>query len=243
MQKRFAFLAAAVALVALSLNLTAAAPSSYVAFTSETRQLLASGDPERGQELFHQTLEGAGVNCAGCHGREGASINPAWPSLAGQNAAYLYKQLKDYKVGRRVIDDRFGALMAAYANYLNDQDMADVAAYMAEQDRPEATGRYSGVPNELLPDQELSQAERLVKRGDGARLIAACASCHGTQGQGQGIAVPALAGQNPVYFKETMLAYKEQVRANDVYSVMRNIVAELTDEEIRQLAAYYAGMD
>jgi cytochrome c553 len=39
--------------------------------------------------------------CAACHGANGNSSNPAWPSLAGQNAAYTYKQLVDFKEGRR----------------------------------------------------------------------------------------------------------------------------------------------
>jgi cytochrome c553 len=55
--------------------------------------------------------------------------------------------------------------------------------------------------------------------------------------------IPALAGQNALYFKQTMEAYASGARANDVYSVMRSIAKELTPEEIEELAEYYAGLE
>ena len=65
--------------------------------------------------------------CAGCHGADGNSANPAWPKLAGQHASYITKQLADFK-GKK----RSDMLMSAQATGLSDQDMADLAAYYSK---------------------------------------------------------------------------------------------------------------
>ncbi len=63
-------------------------------------------------------------SCAGCHGQMGKAGNPVWPNLAGQNAAYLVKQLKDFKSGARK-----DPMMAGMAAALSDADMDNLAAY------------------------------------------------------------------------------------------------------------------
>ena len=67
----------------------------------------------------------AGV-CAGCHGQAGKSLNPIWPNLAGQNAAYIVKQLKAFKSGSRT-----DPMMAPMAKPLSDGDMDNLAAYFS----------------------------------------------------------------------------------------------------------------
>ena len=124
------------------------------------------------------------------------------------------------------------AMMAAFVTTLSDQDMADLAAWYATLPPPAATPT----------DTDLPLAKRLVRRGDGKRLIPSCASCHGSRGEGQAVAVPALAGQHAAHFSDTMHAYKNASRANDVYAVMRSIAKALSDEEIQQLGAYYASL-
>jgi cytochrome c553 len=64
--------------------------------------------------------------CAGCHGVEGVSNNPAWPSLAGQQKAYLVAALKAYKDGSRKNE-----MMAGMASGLSDGDMEALAAYFS----------------------------------------------------------------------------------------------------------------
>lgn len=64
------------------------------------------------------------ATCAGCHGAEGISGNDLWPSLAGQKAGYLAKQLKDFRDGKR--ND---PMMAPMAKALSDDDIANIAAY------------------------------------------------------------------------------------------------------------------
>jgi len=66
--------------------------------------------------------------CAACHGATGTAPNPVWPNLAGQNAPYLVKQLKDFKSGARK-----NPIMSPQAMPLSDQDMENLAAYFASQ--------------------------------------------------------------------------------------------------------------
>ena len=196
-----------------------AAPSSLVAWTTETMALLKSGDPERGKGLTQQ--------CASCHGSDGVAPSPNWPSLAGQLATYTYKQLRDYQDGNRQ-----NSIMQSMTQGLSDQDLADIAVYYEAQALPPAQSESDGGET----------AETLVFRGDGTRLIAACRGCHGRRGEGNVIAYPALAGQYPQYLKKTLQAYATGERANDVYARMRNIAAELTEDEIDALAAYYGSL-
>lgn len=66
------------------------------------------------------------LSCGGCHGPAGISPNPAWPNLAKQNAAYMVKQLKDFRAGTRL-----DPMMQGMAAPLSDADIDDLAAYYA----------------------------------------------------------------------------------------------------------------
>ncbi|MEN8130654.1 MAG: c-type cytochrome [Pseudomonadota bacterium] len=218
--KRMLTLSVFFALALLS-PLVLAAPSSNVAWTSEARQLIASGNPERGK--------GLAASCAGCHGATGVSPSPSFPSLAGQLAAYTFKQLKDYQEDKRTENP----MMASLAKPLADQDMADLAAFYAAQPLPKGKSAEADSGN---------ATQDLVSRGDGKRLLAPCAACHGRTGKGSIVDVPALSGQQAGYFSSTMQAYRSGKRSNDIYRRMRLIAQQLTDQEIKALADYYALM-
>ena len=64
--------------------------------------------------------------CAACHGPVGVSVNPAWPSLAGQQPVYLAKQIRLFRDGERV-----EPTMQPFVQNLTDQDVDDIAAYYA----------------------------------------------------------------------------------------------------------------
>ena len=68
------------------------------------------------------------VVCSACHGIDGNSINPLWPNLAGQHAAYLAKQMKAFRSG-----ERKDPVMAPMATPLSDADIDDLAAFYASQ--------------------------------------------------------------------------------------------------------------
>jgi cytochrome c553 len=62
--------------------------------------------------------------CVGCHGMNGKSSNPMYPSLKGQQKMYLIKALKAYRDGKR--ED---PMMSSFAKSLSDGDIEDLAAY------------------------------------------------------------------------------------------------------------------
>ncbi len=204
-----------------------AEPSSNVAWTVETHSLVRNGDPNIGAEI--EVVETEDVNaCTDCHGKRGAEPDrDKHPTLAGQVAAYTYKQLRDYKDGTRK-----NRRMQEAVERLTDEQLAALAAWYAEQPLPHV---------EVDEDEQVSEETlKLVFFGDKKRLIQPCASCHGTRGEGAIIDVPAIAGQNVKYFTETMKDYAKEERTNDIYSRMRIIAKSLTRDEINELAVYYA---
>lgn len=197
-----------------------AEPSTQVAWTLETLRFVKNGDAERGKELAQA--------CEACHAATPENAESEFPYLQGQSATYLYKQLHDYKSG-----SRSNEIMVGISAGLSDQDMADVSAWYSRQPLPPAK-KADEVPDTI---------RKLVDRGDGTRIVAPCAVCHGSAGQGQTMDTPVLAAQKAAYLEQTMLAYKSEARRNDIYRRMRLIVQQLNDEEIRQLARYYAGLE
>ncbi len=83
-------------------------------------QALASGDPVAGKEKA--------ATCVACHGEDGNSTNPMYPTLAGQYPTYLVKTLEDYKSGARK-----NPIMSGFAAALSEQDREDLAAYFSQQ--------------------------------------------------------------------------------------------------------------
>lgn len=181
---------------------------------------LAAGDASAGKAKAN--------TCAGCHGADGNSTNPAWPKLAGQHPGYLVKQLKDFKAG-----DRENATMAPMAAALSEQDMQDLAAYYAAQQI-----QYGEADPELV---ELG--EQIYRGGNKASGVSACMACHGPAGKGNPAAnFPALAGQHAAYTEIQLKAFRSGARANDYGSMMRNVAARMTDAEIKAVASYIQGL-
>jgi len=177
--------------------------------------MLNVGDAKKGQSLAKEH------KCAKCHGDTGISDEDDNRSLAGQTAAYSFKQLTDYKTGAR--DDRS---MSKAVRKLSRKDMADLGAFYAVQ---KAEAKAGG---EVPP---------LVDKGDRSRLMLACNDCHNESKQFRSLMeIPAtLEGQKPEYFRDTLLAFKEGERSNDLFERMRWIASNLTEEEIDALARYY----
>lgn len=66
------------------------------------------------------------ATCAGCHGMDGKSVNPAWPNLAGQNKDYLVSAIKAYRDG-----GRNNPLMSPMAKPLSDEAIDTLATYFS----------------------------------------------------------------------------------------------------------------
>ncbi len=196
--------------------LVLAEPATNIACTPDALNFVKDGNPKNGKKLAE--------TCAGCHGEKGISQMEGYPSLAGQLATYTYKQLRDYADNKRT-----HMLMNSVAAGLSEQDSADLAAWFASL--PEAKNK--------VKIKKLEKAEVLVSRGNGKKIIPPCFTCHGSNGQGEKQDIPALAGQQIEYFITTLTEYKTGVRHNDVYSRMRLISEQLSEEDIKQLAQYY----
>ena len=197
---------------------TPPSPVSQVVWTPGVLQILADANPERGRAKVQEV-------CIACHGEQGVSVSPEYPHLAGQSGAAIYKQLNDYRTGSRAHQ-----LMTDIAKALDENTLADVAAYYAAQaTRNPDPGRSRNSPPAIV---------RLVELGDPSRNIPPCAACH-RPGSGGPIETPILAEQREEYLALQLKLYASNERRNDVYGRMRAIAAKLTPTEVTGLAGYY----
>ncbi len=160
--------------------------------------------------------------CVACHGVDGNSLVPMYPSLAGQSANYLAKQLADFKSGERV-----DPVMAGMVATLTADDMDDLAAYFAVQTAKPGSGETSEI------------GKNLYFGGTVDRGITACIACHGVNGKGMSQAgFPAVAAQSKDYLKKQLVSFRDGTRANDNNNIMRNIAIKLSDAQIEELTQY-----
>jgi cytochrome c553 len=181
----------------------------------------ASGSPEAGQAKA--------ATCAACHGIDGNSQNPEWPSIAGQHESYIIKALRSFKNG-----DRQNVLMSGMAMPLSDEDMADLAAYFSSQKRA----------GNVADPAVVATGERLYRGGNKDTGVSACLACHGPTGQGNPAAGwPVIAGQHATYSAAQLAAYRSKQRSTDGDTqMMRNVAASLTDDEIKAVSSYIQGL-
>ncbi len=152
--------------------------------------------------------------CIGCHGNKGQSKNVQWPNLAAQQSSYLINQLNAFKSGSRT-----NPMMQAIAATLSEADKANLAAYFSSLPAPTA-----------VSDAALAAA--------GQEKAALCLGCHGNKGEGRG-AIPRLAGQQPDYLVNQLQNFKHGVRQS---GPMQSIAGNLSDADMRELAAFFAAM-
>ncbi len=181
----------------------------------------ADGDSSRGKQL--------NAVCAACHGADGNSPAGSFPSIAGQNARYLVKQMEEIKSGVRS-----APLMTGLLDALSAQDLEDLAAFYAEQ-----SPAMGAAKPELV-----ALGERIYRAGIKRKNVAACTACHSPQGGGNSPAgFPLLAGQWPEYTEAQLRAFRSGERSNDGDSRMMRISAmDLSDDEIAAVASYVRGI-
>ena len=168
--------------------------------------LHAEGDPQRGRQIAD--------TCYGCHGIPSyKNVYPTYsvPKLQGQFPEYIVIALQAYRAGERA-----HATMHAQAATLSDQDMQDLAAFLAGEPLK------AGNPPEGQPP---------------AKATELCVACHGADGVGITPQYPTLAGQYADYLERTLLDYRDGGRKNPV---MGGFVTGLSDADIKALAKYYA---
>jgi cytochrome c553 len=168
--------------------------------------------------------------CGGCHGFDGNSPIATYPKLAGQNEAYIVKQVMDFKAN----DKRQNPIMLGMVAALSKEDAADIGAYFQAQH----------VKSPAKFDQAKAAAGReIFKGGVMPKGVPACQGCHGPTGAGiAGIGYPMVGGQYAEYILAQLKAFKDGTRSNDDKALMRSIVAKLSDEQLEDVANYIASL-
>ena len=158
----------------------------------------------------------AAAACAGCHGNTGITGMPGTPSLVGQEPQYLVTALGEYRNGARKNET-----MKAMAAPLSGPVMNDIALFYGLQKPARAATPVSGNP------------------AAGRTASTACAACHGAEGVSGNPSTPSLAGQDAQYLAAALHGYKDGARTN---ATMKGLAEKLGDAEIKNLAAFYAGL-
>ena len=176
----------------------------YAAQTPVARAKAGAGDAVAGEPLSGK--------CGGCHGQQGHSADEKTPSLAGQDAQYLVKTMKNYRDGGRA-----HAEMKTMLAGVKDSDLAHIAAfYVAQAPQPAAA----------------------VKPTAGQQWAERCDKCHGPGIDNPAMVTPHLNGQPVAYLVKALKDYREGKR---VQSAMHAMGAPLSDADIQAIAEHYAG--
>lgn len=196
--------------------------------------------PALAQESSAAAGQQKSATCAACHGADGNTVaTPDWPSLAGQHASYVVRQLEAYKSSQTAATEdkqRLDAGMQGLASTLSEQDMQDIAAFYAEQDM---------APKGADPAR-VQRGQQIYRGGIPERNIAACIACHGPTGMGNPLAgYPRVSHQHSAYLARTLRDYRSGVRRSDaeLNQMMRNVAELLLDDEIEALANYMQGLN
>jgi cytochrome c553 len=184
----------------------AALAACALGVTAHAQDATPAGDAHRGKTLSY--------TCLGCHGIDGyknAYPDYSVPELEGQHPEYLSAALHGYREG-----DRAHLTMHSQASTLSDQDITDIATYLAGTPL-----KNSGTP----PEGTVPQAGAL------------CVSCHGPRGVAIAPIYPSLAGQHEDYLVRAIEEYQRGGRKNPI---MKQMAANLKDEDIRAIAHFFS---
>jgi cytochrome c553 len=220
-----------IAITTLSGAVSAQEAASTAAPATEAAKPVVPGKPKvdlaAGETLYTSGDASRGVvACVGCHGANGQSASGAWPKLAGQHAAYLTKQLKNYKDGTRA-----NAVMQGMVAALTEQDMNNISAYLVKQ-----TPSLGVATNK----DTIELGQSIYRGGIAAKGVPACAACHSPNGAGIPSQYPRMGGQWAEYNAAQLLAFREGVRKNN--SQMTLIATKLSEQEMKAVSDYMAGL-
>ncbi len=195
------------------------AAATAFSFSTLAEQAPVKPDLAKGEASF------AAV-CASCHGADGNSGSPANPKLSQQHPEYLIKQLQEFKSGKRN-----NAVMTGFASALSDQDMKNIAYWLASKK----------IKPGFAKDKELVVlGERIYRGGIADRQVPACAGCHSPNGAGIPAQYPRLNAQHADYTAAQLVAFRDGVRKNSLQ--MTQVAAKLNDREIKAVSDYIAGL-
>ncbi len=126
--------------------------------------------------------------CGSCHGSTGISDKYYVPHLAGQNYAYLKKQLQYFRAVDETGDERNNPTMNWHASHVNDANIDRIARYYSKQICAPGIYKWPGaIPKNV------------------------CISCHGAQGRSSDPNIPNLAGQQFSYMYRQWSAFQNSL--------------------------------
>ena len=193
----------------------------FLSFTVSAESTLSSSELASSKRIINNL-------CIACHAIDGNSAISANPKLAGQHAAYITKQLNNFKSGLRE-----NAVMAGMVANLTEKDMINLGRYFSEQVILLSSAQKNGVG---------SLGEDIFRAGIKNKGVAACASCHGPSGHGIPDKYPRLNAQHSQYTLSQLNSFRLELRKNDPESVMRTIAQKLTEQEMQDVADYIQGL-
>jgi cytochrome c553 len=164
--------------------------------------------------------------CVACHAADGNSTITVNPKLAQQHPEYLIAQLQAFKSGKRN-----NAVMMGFASGLSDDDMKNIAYWLASQ---------KAKPGFAKDKELVALGERIYRGGIADRQVPACAGCHSPNGAGIPSQYPRLSGQHADYSAVQLTAFRDGTRKNSL--PMTQVAAKLNDREIKAVADYIAGL-
>jgi cytochrome c553 len=170
--------------------------------------------------LYAQSIEEKTQVCAGCHGADGKPVDKTIPTLWGQQAGYIYIELRDFKRG-----DRKSDIMQPIASTLERQDMLDIAEYFSKKPWPDL-----GQPR---------APKDVSTRAVNANQSIGCTGCHLDHFQGDGT-VPRLAGMGRDYLAKQMTDFRTKARGNN--PGMSDLMNATPPDDLTALAEYLAGL-
>ena len=175
---------------------------------------ILSAAPDLAQSLAEKVAV-----CAGCHGQDGKPADKTIPIIWGQQAGYIYIQLRDFKRG-----DRKNEIMQPIVASFEKNDMLAIAEY------------FAGKP---WPDLGQPRAPKdVAQRALGAERSVGCTGCHLDQFQGAST-TPRLAGQSQKYLAKTMSDFRTRARGNN--PGMTDLMLATPPDGLAALAEYLAG--
>ena len=158
--------------------------------------------------------------CASCHGHDGKPTDKTIPIIWGQQAGYIYIQLRDFKRG-----DRKNQIMQPLVSSFEKNDMLAIAEYFSQKRWPDL-----GQPR---------SPKDVTQRALSAEHSVGCTGCHLDQFQGTGT-VPRLAGQSREYLDKTIADLRSRERGNN--PGMTDLMLATPAQDLAALAEFLAGL-
>lgn len=176
------------------------------------------------------------ANCARCHGVAGEGRGPGtFPALAGQREDYLRGSLHAYRNGSRA-----SGIMQPIAAELRVEVIEELARYYARL----PAGVAAVDPTDTADPQQIARGRAIARGGARAQEVPACVSCHGPRTHAHRRAYPRITGQHASYLALQLELFRDDRRGGTPYAHLMERAAErMTDEQIADVAAYYASLD